>query len=302
MKNLLVTGASGLLGSAICLAAKDQYRVTGTYFSHPVELPGVELVDVDLTNEQEVGSLGAKHPSVIIHCAAMTDVEVCEGRPEQAKMQNVNAAENMARLSRRVGAYFIQISTESVFDGKMGDYIEVDQPHPLNVYAQTKYDAELAVLKIAFDGAVVRTTIYGWNVVPKPSVSEWMLSKLRAGEEVTGFEDAFFSPILANDLADILLPFSEKRLAGLYHISGGQSCSKFEFAKVLAGVYGTDPRLVRPVSVDTAMFRAKRPVNVSLDVTKAERLMGMKFPDVKTGLERFKKLEDEGYVKQYRRA
>lgn len=294
MQTLLVTGASGLLGNAACRGAVGKFHVSGVFFKHKVDISGVEMFAADLSTKEGVAAIDSRKPNVIIHCAAMTSVDACEERPEEAYRHNVVAAKNVAEAARRCGAYLVHISTESVFDGERGQYTEKDTPRPLNVYARTKLEAESAVLNLVPEAAVVRTTIYGWNAVGKQSLAEWILAKLRAGEEVPGFKDVYFSPILANDLADILFLLCERKPQGILNISGSQACSKYEFAMHLAEAYGFNRERLRPTKAASANFKARRPLNVSLDVTKAQELLRVFFPDLGTGLKRFKAIEDMG--------
>ncbi len=290
METMLVTGASGLLGSSVCKAAASQYKVYGTFLNHPVNFSGVETFKVDLTNNDSISFIEKKKPDVIIHCAAMTNIDACEERPDEAHKQNVVVTRNVAEAAKRSGAYLVHISTESVFDGQREQYKEEDKPNPLNVYARTKLEAEGIALAVP-GAAVARTTIYGWNVINKQSLSEWILAKLSAGESVPGFTDAIFSPILTDDLAKILLKLCDVRPSGILHISGCEACSKFTFAQELAVIYGFDKSRVKEAHIAGASFRAKRPFNVSLDVSKAEQILGIKFQNIREGLERFKKSE-----------
>lgn len=287
MERLLVTGASGLLGSAVCGLARNRYQVVGTYLSHPLAVAGVEMTRLDLSEPASVMMLESIKPRAVIHCAAMTDVERCQAHPEAAVRHNTTASRHVAQAAKAVGARLVHISTESVFDGLRGDYRESDAPAPLNTYARTKRDAEIEVLAILPSAAVVRTTLYGWDPVGKKSLAEWMLAKLEAGEEVPGFEDAVFSPIYAVHLADKLLRLAAIGASGILHAAGAEACSKYAFAQELAETFGFDRSRVRRAALADAVFIAKRPANVSLNVDRAERLLGA-MPSLREGLHAFK--------------
>ncbi|MBN1461951.1 MAG: SDR family oxidoreductase [Armatimonadetes bacterium] len=299
-QRVLVTGGSGLLGSNLVLhfsAAKD---VWATYLTHPINPSGATAVCVDLTDSSAVGALFDRvRPDIVIHCAAMTNVDDCEDHPDTAMRANALASAIVAQTAASISSRVVQISTDSVFDGMRGDYSESDEPHPLNVYARTKLEAENLVLKHAPDALVVRTNIYGWNALPKQSLAEWMLGSLELGRTVTGFDDVFFSPLLVNDLASLLDALIRAGACGLMHVAGGERISKYDFAVQLAATFGLHSSLVSPASVDSVGLRAPRARDTSLDCSKA-RAIGLKLPCVSDGLRHFALLRAMGHLDKLR--
>ncbi len=150
------------------------------------------------------------------------------------------------------------------------------------------------------DSLIIRTNIYGWNMQEKQSLAEWVLGRLERGEPVSGFRDVHFSPILVNDLADILLKMMKVNLSGTYHVGGRRRCSKYQFGRHLASVFGHDGGLIQPVSVSESQLAAPRPKDTSLDVAKVSQTLGLPMPKVIGGLRRFKLLRDTGYVARLR--
>ncbi|MDQ5846633.1 MAG: dTDP-4-dehydrorhamnose reductase [Acidobacteriota bacterium] len=289
---ILVTGASGLLGASFVSVARQYHRpLVALSHQHPVAGSGLESVTVDLTDQQEVEKLlHSLRPTWIVHCAALTDVDGCEEQPDKARLINTTVSRNLAREARILGAGLVYISTDSVFDGEKGDYSEDDIPNPLNVYAQSKLAGEQAVREELAESLIVRTNIYGWNVQKKLSLAEWMLARFEAQQTIPAFEDVIFSPILVNDLSEILLNMMERRMTGLYHVTGSESCSKHQFALNLATVFGMDRQLVKATSIADSSLKAPRPRNTSLSTVKVERTLGKAMPDLLSGLKHFKAL------------
>lgn len=288
---MIVTGASGLLGSALCGARPGGFSVAGTFWNHPVEIAGVELFKVNLADEDAADTIARRSPAAILHCAALTQVDYCETHPDEAYRHNVLATRSVARAARLSGAYLIHISTDGVFSGNKGHYREEDVPDPVSVYARTKLESEGVALGEAPGSLVARTTIYGWNAIPKLSLAEWILGELRKGKEVPGFVDAIFSPLFTGDLAGILWELCRKRPAGLLHVGSRESCSKYEFARQIASLYGFDPARVRESRLSDAALIARRPADVSMVVAKAEGVLGSRLPGVREGLTAFKQAE-----------
>jgi dTDP-4-dehydrorhamnose reductase len=294
---ILVTGASGLLGASFVSVARQHYKhLVQLSYQHPLPGSGLESVRVDLTDHKEVEKLlHSLRPDWIVHCAALTDVDGCEEQPEKAWLINTTASRNLAREARVLGAGFVYISTDSVFDGQKGDYSEDDIPNPINVYAQSKFAGEQAVVQELPRSLIIRTNIYGWNLQDKLSLAEWMLTRLEINQTIPAFEDVIFSPILVNDLSEILVNMMERQMTGLYHVAGSESCSKYQFALGIASVFGMDRGLVHATSIADASLKAPRPRKISLNTAKAARDLGKAMPDLLSGLQHFKALRSRKF-------
>ncbi len=298
MSRLLITGSSGLLGSNLAKIAAPLFDVYAAYNTNKVHIKDVSNFSIDLSSPDAVLRLNEISPEVIIHCAANTSLDECELNPEKAYNQNVLTSINVARSARTTGAYLIFISTDSVFDGKKGDYREEDTPNPVNVYSKTKLEAENQVFSIHPGSCIARVNIYGWNKREKFSLAEWMLDKLENNQELTGFKDVFYTPILVNDLAEYLFRIIDLRYEGILHIGQRESCSKLDFAYMVADVFNLDANLIKPISIDDLNLEAPRPKNCSLNTAKAEDALGIPMPGVRQGLETMKRLRQEGYVRE----
>jgi dTDP-4-dehydrorhamnose reductase len=299
---ILVTGASGLLGANFVLAARRRrLDIVATFRRHPVQFPHTKGVALDLTNRDRVGeTIASLRPTWILHSAAATDVDWCEEHPDDARRINAEASRYLAAAAREASARFVFISTDSVFDGRRGSYREEDPPAPVNVYGSTKWAGEQAIQKELPSSLVVRTNIYGWNLQPKESLAEWILNRLEAGKNVPGFDDVVFTPILVDDLCELLLDMMDRSMNGLYHVVGSEPLTKFEFAKRVAHMFGRESESIVPTKLADSGLRAPRPRNTALQTRKASRALGRDMPGVDDGLQRFKADRDSGYVKELR--
>jgi dTDP-4-dehydrorhamnose reductase len=297
---IVVTGASGLLGVNVITVARGQSReVAGICHRNVVRVPGVQVSRLDLTDRQATRAVMATlRPKSIIHCAAATKVDWCEEHPSEAEQVNVQASSFLAEIAQELKAQFVYVSTDSVFDGKRGNYSETDQPAPLSVYAKSKWRGEQEVLRRHSSPLIVRVSIYGWNAQPKQSLAEWVLEEIEGGRQVGGFTDVYFCPLLANDLAEVLLTMLERGLSGLYHVASSERISKYDFTKQVAATFNLEVGSVAPVSILTAKLRAPRPIDPSLNTEKIASALGRPMPDVNTGLRRFRELYLSGYRNQ----
>jgi dTDP-4-dehydrorhamnose reductase len=295
---VLITGASGLLGVNLALeACASGHRVTGVFNQHPLLIPGVEAVRADLTDSTAVWELVTRHqPAWIVHCAALTQLDWIEDHPAEAERTNVASTAYLAEAAERIGARLIYISTDSVFDGSRGGYVEDDHPAPVNVYGRTKLAGEAAVARIMGERAtILRTNMFGFNVQKKSSLAEWVLETLEAAKRIEGFADVLFTPLFVNDLARLCLEVVAGSLGGLFHVGSADGISKYGFALEVADVFGLDKGLISPVSLSNSALRAPRPLNTTLNSTKFCRALKKPMPTVREGLQRFKVLRDEGF-------
>ena len=288
------------MGSNVVKLAVSRFRVLATYHTHQVGMKDVDFFPVDLTEPRAVKTIQERLPDYIIHCAAQTNVDYCEEHPKEAYQQNVAASRYIAQAAHGVGAYLVHISTDAVFDGQQGNYNEENVPNPIQVYGQTKKEAEDVVLLECPNACVVRTNIFGWNKLGRLSLAEWMLQKLRKKEELPGFKDVVFSPILINNLAEVLFELLELKYKGILHIAGASSMSKLDFAYTIADVFDLDRQVIKSVSMRDVPLKAPRARDTSLDISKARRLFKTEIMDIWEGLEEMERLERIGYVQELR--
>lgn len=304
---VLITGASGLLGLNLALEICKQHTVFGVTHSHDLRTQAFTVIQADLLQPGAAESLLAQtRPDWVIHCAALANVDACEANPALAQQLNTELPRKLAHLCApdndvtRGGARLIHISTDCVFDGQRGHYTEEDTPNPLGVYARTKLAGENAVRQANPKAIIARVNLFGWSISGKRSLAEFFFYNLSAGKQVMGFTDVFFCPLLANDLADILVKMLEKDLHGIYHVVGSESASKYEFGVRLARRFGLDPGLITPASVAQAGLKAARSPNLTLRIDKLQRDLGQPIPGLSDGLERFYRLYQQGYPKMLR--
>jgi dTDP-4-dehydrorhamnose reductase len=301
MERLLITGASGLLGANLLLTARASHQLIAVSHRHRLHLDGAKCIQADLAQPETARELIRMHrPQAIVHCAALTDVDVCEEHPDRAERLNAEAPGWLAEACAATGTRLIHISTDAVFDGERGNYSEGDVPRPVNAYGASKLRGEQAVLSANPSALVIRTNIFGWNSQPKLSLSEWFLDRLRRGERCTGFTDVSVSPLAADDLAARILQLLSMPVTGVLHVAGGEAITKYEFGRRVADAFGLSPDLVVPGSVDASPLRARRPHRLTLDVGSAETALGAPLPRLEPSLRRWREQERDGTLDRLR--
>ncbi len=289
MTRAVVTGASGLLGGQV-LRALARVGVAAQGWSHTARRApdGVGFRAQDLTadgvSEKAVRDSCA---DLIVHCAALTDVDRCEGEPAVARAVNARLPGRLATAAAARGARFIHVSTDAVYDGERpGRHSEDEPPAPANMYAITKREGEEAVLAAHPGATVVRTTMHGWTAMGRLSFSEAILRGLAGGAPLTLFGDVVFSPLHAGDLAEAILALAAIDAPGIINVGATDAVAKDAFGRLVADVFGLDPSPITTIALADRRLRAPRPRNTALDVERVSELLGAPPPSVRAGVVR----------------
>ena len=301
MKRILVTGASGLLGLNLCLGKWENHSMIGVDRGKLRAAP-FELIHADLAHSG-VGKqiIERLHPDAIIHTAAIANVDTCEHDPQGAQRLNAELPGEISEACAKHGIRLVHISTDAVFDGRQDRiYTESDSPNPLGVYARTKLLGEHNVLDTNPLAVVARVNFFGWSLSGTRSLAEFFYNKLSAGEPCNGFTDVYFCPMFIGDLAETLIHVLEKNLSGLYHITGSEALSKYDFGQCIARQFGFDPDLVIPKSVEDSGLKARRSHNLRLSIHKLSTDLGLQIPGVSTGIQQFYTQAQQGYPQKMR--
>ena len=289
---ILVTGASGLLGSRLVRELLSRnYEVIAIYNRNPILVDHERLVKVrlNIVDKTSLEDLILKtKPNVIVHAATYTDVDGCERDKAYAWKVNVEATRSIVRAARVVKSHLIYVSTDYVFDGEKGLYKEDDVPNPVNYYGLTKLVGEELVRASDLLYTIVRpSAIYGVGG-SKKSFAEYVAEKLSRGEKVYALVEQYVSPTHNTLLAMAIAEIVEMRPMGILHVAG-ERMSRYEFAVKIAEALELPVELVEKASVkDMKYWVAKRPRDSSLDTSKAKSLLKTKFYDISLALELFK--------------
>jgi len=296
MPRYVVTGASGLLGLNLSLALSSQAEILG--IANTSQLNGLpfEIQIMDLVNQNfENLVLDRFDPDIVIHCAAIANLEECEKNPKLAYQTNSEVPGEIAALCKKKNVKLVHISTDAVFDGKIGNYTENDPTNPLSVYAKTKRQGELNVLNHNPDAIVARVNFFGWSPSGNRSLAEFFFNNLSKKNPINGFVDIQFCPLYVGFLSEILIEMVNKNLSGIYHVVSSDHFSKYQFGCEIAEVFGYDPSIITPISVTQSELIAERSLNLTLSTKKIVTDLGQDIPTVRQGIERYYQDLQNGY-------
>ena len=232
---------------------------------------------LDLLNLENICETIQKlQPDIIIHSAALTDVEKCELEPGLSNSINAKATEIIAKETERIGSHLIYISTDYIFDGKKGLYNETDIPNPLNQYGKTKLIGEKNIESHTSNYSIIRTSTPFGTISSKKTFPIWLLENIQKNNKVNLLEDQFTSPTYVPNLSKMILEIIAHNLKGFFHLSGSTKISRFEFAQLIVEILKLDSSLLNPVKIDTMSWKATRPLDSSLDISKTNSILNTK--------------------------
>jgi len=282
-KKVLVTGANGLLGSAIKKIV-EQTNISDSYVFFDRFL-------LDITNRnQAIGIIKAVKPDYVINCAAYTNVNIAENNENEAYSINVDGADIIAYATWLVGGKMIHISTDYVFDGEKNEsYTVIDKTNPINYYGETKRNGEISAL--CYPNTIIIRTSWLYSDTHDCFFTK-VLRKIKNGEEMEVVNDEFGQPTNAYDLAEFIVKtinnggFDDKN--GIFHYSNYGKTSWFNFAKKIEEFYNNTvsekTSLIKPCSMDEYDSPVKRPKNSTLDLLLTEYVFGIRMKLWETSL------------------
>jgi dTDP-4-dehydrorhamnose reductase len=279
----LVLGAGGLLGgNVVTNAAVRGWEVTGTYHT---EKPSVRvpLHELDLRDTEGFEAvLDRTEPDAVINCGALTDVDGCEERPEEARSINGQAPGEVARACEVRSIAFAHVSTDYVFDGDAKTpYEESDRTNPIQTYGQSKLAGERAVIGAHGSPLLVRLSfVYGVDRSAEELTGfpAWVRGRLRRGEETSLFTDQWITPSRAGQAAETILALLDDRITGTFHLASRSCVTPYEFGELIEERTNASADLLEEGSQSDVDRPAERPRHTCLDVRRVEEALGREQP------------------------
>lgn len=279
----LVLGATGFLGGYFARALEEsclRHSSSSRNLSHQDN-----IVNLAFKEERDIQSIFYNYKfSRVINCIALADIEKCESNIEESNWLNSDIPGIVARLCKKNNIQLIHISTDAVFDGTKAPYKEFETYSPISVYGRTKRNGEINVQKFNEYSQIHRVNFFGTN--PRgSSLFDYFYEKLIKGESAHGFTDVKFSTMYAEDTVNNTIHLANSAPPGIYHVTGNESLSKFDFGVAVALEMGLNGTEIMPSSIDLLPGSHLRSKNLTLDNAKLKEYGGV-IPGIRTGLKK----------------
>ena len=275
---ILITGAFGQLGYALqtTLSKNSDYELICTGRNI---LEGQEGIPIDIRNQvglKEV--INSTSPDLVVNLAAMTNVDACEKNPKLAGEINVAGLQH---ICDSFSGKIIQLSTDYVFDGKVGPYKEEDQVCPVSIYGKTKLAAEHILLDSNLNNLVVRgNVLYDYSSHTNASFLNWVVLSLKEGKEIKVVEDQYNNPTWTQSMADIIYLCISNDINGIIHWGDADHLSRYDFSKIIAEKFSLDSSLITPILTEELDQIATRPLQSGLIADKLINMLEVIPPSI----------------------
>ncbi|PJF37131.1 MAG: dTDP-4-dehydrorhamnose reductase [Candidatus Thermofonsia Clade 1 bacterium] len=269
---ILITGAGGGVGQALLARLPEAH--------------GAAHSQLDVTDAKAVMRLiGDRAPQLVIHCAALTNVDRCAQAPQEALQVNAFGTQNVALACQRVGAALCYISTNEVFDGERGaPYGEYDPMQPANPYGYSKYVGEQIVRQLVPRHYIVRTSwVFAHN---GRNFLQRIVGLAREGKPLSVVTDEVACPTYAEDLAEGIVALVQTERFGTYHLTNQGALSRYAFARAILDAHGMAEYPIAPIA--KAQFnRPSRPPTYSALQNTFAALIGITLRHWRDALDAF---------------
>jgi dTDP-4-dehydrorhamnose reductase len=280
-QRVLITGSNGLLGQKLVQLLSQEKSIELIASARGTNrLPATsdyQYVSLDITQEAEVNQVFETfQPNMIIHTAAMTNVDTCETDPIGCELLNVTAVKYLISASEKYDTFFCHLSTDFIFDGANGPYAEDAEANPISIYGESKLKAEKLLQHSSLRWAIARTVlVYGIVAdMSRTNIILWVKKSLEEGKTIHVVTDQFRTPTLAEDLAIGCWLITQKQAEGIFNISGSDFLTPYEMAIKTANYYGLNEKLIQKADSSTFQQAAKRPMRTGFILDKAHRELG----------------------------
>lgn len=291
---IAITGSNGLLGQHLVnLLLHKQYHVIGigkgedrTGFGSN---PRYKYYSVDVASASGIRDVFFnERPAVMVHAAAMTQLDECEQEPKKCYATNVEGTAHAIAAAETCCEHLVYVSTDFVFDGEKGNYSENDETAPISYYGYTKQLAESFVQVAKIPWTIVRTCLVYGNTISgtRSNIISWVRKSLEEDKEIQVVSDQFRTPTYVEDLANGILLIIEKKAAGVYHLSGKDLLTPYQMALYTADYLKLDKKKIKRVDASSFVQPARRPPKTGFNISRARNDLGYEPISFKEGLQK----------------
>lgn len=275
-KKIFIIGISSNLGFYLSKhLTKDKYIISGS-FNRNNNFKKKYFKFSHKTDKKTILKAFKNKPDIVIHCAALTNIEHCEKNLKETIEVNTKFPIKISKICKILDIKFIFISTDQLFAGRKNIYNENDKPFPKNNYAKSKFIAERNISKFNNKSLILRLSFVGRGLIERKNLFDFVYKNLKNKKKIYGYDDIFFTPVSLDYLTNILVKFFENDYSGRFNIASNKVISKYQLCIEIAKKYKLDSSLiVKSNYVLNKSNNIKRPKNMSLDISKMCKTLGV---------------------------
>lgn len=300
IKEIFITGGTGLLGHYLIKSAPEKYNISCTFFPSDKKdsiYHNCRKYFLDIRDRDNVlKTIKNVKPDCVVHTASIASVDYVEKNKEQAKITNMEGTKNIIEACQEARADLIYTSSNAVFDGENPPYHENSPVNPLNYYGYIKVQNEKAIRESKLKYAIVRPILmYGWNLkAERQNPVTWLIDILKTARSVNIVDDIICNPLFAQDCAAAIWKIINlDKMMDTFNIGGNDEISRYEFACITADVFGLDKNLIKPVKNSFFAGIAPRPKNTTYCIDKIKKELQISPMGVREGLKALKETQHE---------
>ena len=294
MKNILITGGTGLFGLNF---HRQFYKLYNIFLigNKKKKIPNTKIYYLDLFNLNKINIFCRKNKiDTIIHAAAMTSIEECQVNKKNCFKINVSLTKLLSKFCNLREIKFIFISTDQIFNRNISFKSELMKSNPCNYYGYSKFVAEKETLNNNRDSMVIRTNFFGYGTKYRKSFSDWIISNLKKKNKINVFDDIYFNPLYLKNLNLYLVNLIKLKSKGVFNLVSDEKLSKYEFAIKIATVFKLDNRLIVKSKFLSNKKLVERPRDMTLSNTKLKKKLKLKSINLQKQIKNM--LKDSEYI------
>lgn len=289
LKKILIAGGSGLLGVNSSKYLSNKYKIFSLYSSNKYffENKNIETIQSDLTNYQLANDIiSLIKPDIILNFSGLTNVEKCEKFPALASKINTKVADHLSIISKKFNIYYVQMSTDHLFNQLNIFFDESHTADPINSYSKTKLEAERISLFNNPKSLIVRSNFYCNSIDTKVSFIDKIIEDIKNNKKLKLFDDVIFTPVSFNLMLDYILDLYNSNAYGIFNVSSNEKISKYEFGLKVLNYHSMDISNVKKISINDLKL-IKRPLNMALSNNKLKNFLKIQTPSINDQLNLF---------------
>tara|TARA_B110000259_G_C14005605_1_gene397837 strand:- start:213 stop:1106 length:894 start_codon:yes stop_codon:yes gene_type:complete len=289
LKKILIAGGSGLLGVNSSKYLSNKYKIYSLYSStkYFFENKNIETIQSDLTNFQLTNDIiSFINPDIILNFSGLTSVEKCQKFPALASELNIKVANHLSIISQKLNMYYVQMSTDHLFNQLNIFFEESNTTDPINIYSKTKVEAERISLFNNPKSLIIRSNFYCSSIDSKISFIDKIIEDTKNNNQLKLFNDVTFTPVSFNLMLDYIVDLYNLNAYGIFNISSNEKISKYEFGLKVLNYHRMDVTNVKKISINDLKL-VKRPLNMALSNNKLKNFLKIQTPSIDDQLNLF---------------